>query len=212
MNGELQRIKLYKELNPNELSSEQFQKLEVQVKNHKPGKIGDEYLDFKLWCYGLPSRQETFANFIAKKLSKKEGAKILEVGCGRTARLSRFLSEKGFKITCIDPVVEITSTANIEVIKDKFDYKKFDLSKYDYVVAEEPCDATEHVVRACVEQKVPFMIVLCATPHKLISGGIHKDVFEWYEYLVNISKEAIKLRYLDWDPFTTTPLLRSNKF
>ena len=109
-------------------------------------------------------------------------------------------------------MVEITSTANIEVIKDKFDYKKFDLSKYDYVVAEEPCDATEHVVRACVEQKIPFMIVLCGTPHKLISGGIHKDVFEWYEYLVNISKEDIKLRYLDWDPFTTTPLLRSNKF
>lgn len=212
MNDELQRIKLYKKLNPNELSNQQFKKLEDQIKNPIRGKIGDEYLDFKLWCRGLLSRQETFANFIAKKLSKKEGAKILEVGCGRTARLSRFLSEKGFVMTCIDPVVEITSSANIEVIKDKFDYSKFDLSKYDYVVAEEPCDATEHVVRACVAQNVPFMMVLCGVPHKLISGNIHKTALEWYEYLVNISREGIKLRYLEWDPFSTTPLLRSNKF
>ena len=189
MLGGLQRIKLYKQLNPNELSESQFKKLEYDIKHPEEGTITDEYLDFKLWSLGLPSRQVTFARFVAKKLSKHKGAKILEVGCGRTGRLSRLLSKEGFRMTCIDPKLEVTSSANVEYIKSKFDYTKSDLSGYDYVIAQEPCDATEHIVRACVNQKIPFMIALCGAPHKLLSGEMPKDVYKWYDYLVNISSE-----------------------
>ena len=175
MIDEKQRIEWYKQLNPNELTTRQFQKIEHEMKYPKPNTISDEYLDFQLWCKGFPSRQESFANFIAKKLSKKEGTKILEVGGGRTARLSRMLSEKGFYMTCIDPNLEMKNASNIECIKEKFNYKKFDLTKYDYVIAQEPCEATEHVVRACVNQHIPFMMSLCGVPHKLISGITHKN-------------------------------------
>ena len=208
----LERIQLYKQLNPNELSSKQFLELEREIKHPKPNTISDEYADFKLWYSGLPSRQESFAKYVAKRLTKQEGAKILEVGGGRTGRLSRFLSENGFQMTCIDPKLEMTSNGNIEFIKGKFDYKEFDLSIYDYVVAQEPCEATEHVVRACINQRKPFMISLCGVPHKLISGEMPNNLNEWYNYLVNIGSEEVKLRHISLDPFFLTPLLRSNKF
>lgn len=210
MLGELQRrIQLYKQLNPNELSAKQFLDLEKEIKAPYSNLISDEYVDFRLWLMGLPSRQENFARFIVKKLPKSNSAKILEVGCGRTGRVSRILGEQGFYITGIDPKVEMLSNDKIKFIKEKFDYTKFDVSEYDFVIAQEPCDATEHVVRACINQRVPFIMSLCGVPHKLISGGMPKDEQEWYEYLINISSEEIKLRYVDLDPITTTPMLRS---
>ena len=124
--------------------------------------------------------------------------------------MSRILSEQGFCVTGIDPKVEVLSNNKVTFIKEKFDYIKFDISGYDYVIAQEPCDATEHIVRACVNSKVPFIMSLCGVPHKLISGSMPKDYKEWYEYLLSISKEELKLRYLDLDPLTVTPILKSN--
>ena len=207
-----QRLILYKEFNPNELSPVQMRDLEREVKQTRGGIDTDEYLDFMLWCRGLPSRQQTFANFIGKKLSKHPGSKVLEVGAGRTAIMSRILSEKGFKMTCIDPKIEINSGKGIEVIKGKFDYRKFDLSPYDFVVAQEPCDATEHIVRACLEQKKPFMISLCGVPHRLISGKMPKNRDEWYNNLRDIGKGELKLRYLSLDPISKTLILKTNEF
>lgn len=182
MLGVLHRIQEYRSLNPNELSAKQFLDLEKEIRNQQSNIISDEYVDFKLWLLGHPSRQETFAEFLAKKLPKDDGIKILEVGCGRTGRVSRILGEKGFCITGIDPKVEISSCANVKILKEKFDYTKFDLSEYDFVIAQEPCDATEHVVRACVKHRVPFIMSLCGVPHKLMSGSMPKDEKEWYEY------------------------------
>lgn len=212
MLDELQRIKLYKQLNPNELSPHQFSLLEHEIRRPKSTTISDEYFDFKLWCNGVPSRQENFAEFIAKKLSRRNGAKILEVGGGRTARLSRILSKKGFKMTCIDPKIEITGNNGIEIMKEYFNYKSFSVSAYDYVIAQEPCEATEHIVRACTNNHIPFMITLCGVPHKLICGKTPKDVKEWYDYLVNISDNEVKLRYISLDPILLTPILKSNQF
>lgn len=212
MLDELQRLELYKQLNPNELTPQQLQKIEHEMKSQKSQTISDEYFDFKLWYHGFPSRQENFAEFIAKKLSNKGISKILEVGCGRTARLSRILSKKGFIMTCIDTKLEVQSNAYIEYIKGQFNYKNFDLTKFDYVIAQEPCDATEHVVRACTSQHIPFMMSLCGVPHRLISGKMPKDVYEWYDYLVSISPEELKLRYVKLDPFLKTPLLKTTKF
>lgn len=205
------RMGLYEQINPNELSKKQFLKLKKEIRSPKSTTISDEYFDFILWCEGFQSRQESFAKFIAKKLSKNERAKILEVGCGRTARLSRMLNEKGFRMSCIDPRLELVS-GDIECIREKFDYKKFDLSPYDYVIAQEPCEATEHVVRACTSRNIPFMMSLCGVPHRLISGQTPNSVEEWYDYLVNIASEEIKLRYVKLNPLLSTPVLRSNKF
>ena len=212
MIGELYRLETYRKLNPNELTDQQFIKLEQEINKPRMNLISDEYVDFKLWCEGKTSRQESFAKLIERKLSQHKGAKVLEVGCGRTRRLSKILSEKGFIMTGIDPNLEIASNDSIEFIRGKFDYKKFDITRFDYVVAQEPCDATEHVVRACISKNVPFMMTLCGTPHRLISGHMPKDVYEWHDYLVSICGDKAKLRYVKLYSIGYSSLLKSNDF
>lgn len=204
---------LYKQNNPNELSPEQFRKLEKEFTTILTSStVSDEYLDFMLWMHKLPSRQELFAEFLSKKLPKDHSIQVLEVGGGRTHRLSRLLSQSGFNLTCIDPKLDLTIKSSVKLLKECFNYKTFDLSPYDYVVAQEPCDATEHIVRACVNQKIPFMISLCGVPHKLISGKMPASAYEWYDYLVNISRDEVKFRSLKLCPLTQTPILKSNQF
>ena len=147
-----------------------------------------------------------------KYLPKNSGAKILEVGCGRTAKLSRILAEKGFTMTCIDPKVDSSFLSGITSIKGKFNYHKFDLSEYDFVIAQEPCDATEHIVRACTSQDKPFIISLCGVPHKLISGEMPKNYNDWHNYLWKIAQDKTQLITISLDPFSQTPIIRSNKF
>jgi len=192
-------------LNPNELSQEQILNLEHEIKNPKPGTISDEYLDFKLWYTGLPSRQEKFAEFLANKLPSN--AKLLEVGCGTRAKLSRLLYAKGFHMTAIDPKVDYFENPNIITINASFD-KTFDVTDFDFVIAQEPCDATEHIVRACTTQNIPFIMSLCGIPHKLISGEMPKTVNDWYKYLSSLDSK-IKLRFIELDPFTVTAILKN---
>ena len=111
-------------------------------------------------------------------------------------------------MTCIDPNVELQNNT-IHCIKGKFDYTKFDLSSYDFIIAQEPCDATEHIVRACINQNKPFIMSLCGVPHKLISGKMPKDIQEWYNYLQNISCKKLKLFYVSLDPLSTTAILKN---
>jgi uncharacterized UPF0146 family protein len=170
-----QRLKDYMQKNPNELSQQQFKQLEKEINHPDLASMSDEYCDFLFWCRGLPSRQERFAAFAAQHLPKIDGLRILEVGCGRTARMSRFLSDKGFDITCIDPQLDLSYCKGFKGIRDKFHYRRFDLSDYDFVIAQEPCDATEHVIRACLNAKKPFMISLCGQEHRAISGRKFKN-------------------------------------
>ena len=203
------KFEFYKQINPHELDSNQLKELEKEILKPDKNIMSDQYLDFLLWCKGLPSRQESLANFIEKKLSKYPGAKILEVGCGRTARLSRILSKQGFNMTCIDSVVEPSLVENVTAIKGLFNHKTFDLSEYDFVIAQEPCDATEHVVLACTKQNKPFFMSLCGVPHKRLSGGMPKTYEEWYNHLLKVSDGKAKLIYLSLDPLSRTPILKS---
>ncbi|MCM1246110.1 MAG: class I SAM-dependent methyltransferase [Roseburia sp.] len=198
---EKEKFEEYRRQNPNELTDKQFAAVLDEMEHPKAGLISDEYLDFKLWCKGMPSRQEAFADFISKWLAPDRGKKILEVGAGRTARLSRLLAAKGYQMTGMDPQLEIDSSeedakTNIRRIRAAFDYQTADLTEYDYVVAQEPCEATEHIVRAATEQGIPFLMVLCGVPHSLISGEMPEDVYAWYDYLQEIAGEDVSLLYL----------------
>ena len=203
-------ITIYKNLNPNELTPKELSDLERELK--KPNRneaSSDQLIDFLLWARGLPSRQKSFAQFISKKLAKYPDAKILEVGCGRTAILSRLLAEQGFNITCLDKIVDPNLTHGIPTIKDTFDYRTFDLSDFDIVIAQEPCDATEHILRACKEQNKIFFMSLCGVPHKIIDGKMPKNYQEWYDHLLKVSDGYAKLIWLSLDPLTKTAILKS---
>lgn len=203
------KLEEYRKLNLIELTEEQFGKIERDMSESESDTISDEYLDFKLWCLGMPSRQEYFAKYLVKKLHRKKAQRILEVGCGRTFRLSKILALEGFWMTCMDPEIVLPelSMEKIVCLKTRFDLH-CDLSNFDFVVAQEPCDATEHVVRACVTQNKPFIMSLCGAPHMLMSGKKPKDVYEWYECLVNISTEGkIRLRKAQLNPLLETLIL-----
>lgn len=202
----------YKKANPNELTPLELVELEKELNKPSMGVNSDQQLDFILWCNGHQSRQELFDKYLIKYLPKRCGVKILEVGCGRTAKLSRILSEKGFIMTCIDPKVDSALLTGITSIKAKFDHRKFDLSEYDFVIAQEPCDANEHIIRACISQNKPFIVSLCGVPHKLLSGEIPRCYEDWYDYLWKIARDKTRLVYLSLDPFSKTPIIRSNQF
>ena len=112
-------------------------------------------------------------------------------------------------MTCIDSVVEPSLVENVTAIKGLFNHKTFDLSEYDFVIAQEPCDATEHVVLACTKQNKPFFMSLCGVPHKRLSGGMPKTYEEWYNHLLKVSDGKAKLIYLSLDPLSRTPILKS---
>lgn len=206
----IRNFSTYRQINPHELSTKQLNDLEKEIKHLGKDLMSDQLLDFLLWSKGLPSRQESFANFVLKKLAKTSYKKILEVGGGRTARLSRIIAKAGYEVTCIDTIIEKEfKSDNLTLIKDMFDYKTFDLSDYDFIIAQEPCDATEHVLLACKAQNKPFYMSLCGVPHKKLSGETPKSCDDWYNYLLKESEGYVKLIWLSLDPLSRTAILKS---
>ena len=58
------------------------------------------------------------------------------------------------------------------------------LSGYDAVITQEPCDAAERIIKACTGQKVPFCVILCGVPHTRLTGELDEDAYAWYAYLI----------------------------
>lgn len=97
-----EKLKLYEEKNPNQLSPQQFDLIRRDLESTKVTK-SDEYFDFILWCENMPSRQAGFLNYLKKISFLQKDDHILEVGCGTQARLSALLNEEGYNVTSIDP-------------------------------------------------------------------------------------------------------------
>ena len=80
-------------------------KVEEDIIKPRNGVVSDEYVDFMLWTKGLKTRQEYFAEYVEKFFPQETYHKLLEVGCGRTARLSELLAAKGYQMWAMDPQV-----------------------------------------------------------------------------------------------------------
>lgn len=177
--------------NPLGFEKEEFDKIERDIKHPRNGVVYDEYVEFMLWSKGLKSRQEYFSEYIEHILPLSHYPNLLEVGAGKNGRLSMLLSRKGYRMTAMDPKLKINEFElnDVKCEREAFLFGKTNVSNFDAVIAQEPCEATEHIIRACVEQKKDFVIGLCGTPHRLISGDVFEDVFEWYDYLEKIDKD-----------------------
>ena len=194
-------LERYIDQNPENLTVEQFQFIieDIFGKEDK-GTIHDETFDFFQWQYGLPGRQETFCKYIMYNYYKKyHGKNVLEVGCGRTAKLSKLLSYN-FRMTAIDPKLEIKGYTSFSYIMGCFD-KDMPIDKFELIIGLEPCDATEHIVRACIKARKEFVVALCGVPHDSIDGKKFDDVHEWYDYLVSIDKDYLELDRLNMNDF-----------
>jgi SAM-dependent methyltransferase len=147
--------------------------------------IYDEIVDFLDVIKGTPTRWESFAQYINNRFAVSDFSKVLDVGCGPMADLSLLLIEKGYDVVGIDSKVK--EIENLKTIKKLFDYKKEDVSNFDLLVGLEPCDATEHIIRSSMENKIPCVISLCCTSHDSIDGQRFSSKEEWYEYLLSIT-------------------------
>ncbi len=125
----------------------------AEYKKENPGRLTEEQFEI-----------------LEQELLPEGRLHILEVGCGSYPRLSLLLKAQGHSLTCMDPGAELVEEEGIEVRREAFDWESVDLGGYDFVVAQEPCEATEHIVRACTGQRVPFAMVLCGVPHALLCG------------------------------------------
>ncbi len=151
--------------NPFDYDAEQLCRLKQEIDHPQDGRSSDEKIDCQLQFRRYPH--------------------LLEVGCGRQARLSQLLAQQGYQMSAIDPKLQ-RIPAHVEGIVASFHHARTPISSYDAVIAQEPCDATEHIVRSCIRERKDFVISLCAEPHRLISGEQPDSVEAWYRYLVSL--------------------------
>lgn len=165
--------------------------------------IADEVYDFLIDA-GLVEqqrREDEFVSYLNKKYGMIHFGKILDVGAGRLCKLSQALTRYGNKMYAIDPNIRLNRDEargmQIFVKTEKFlcdDYAKRKkgtlVDIYDHIVGLEPCDATEHIIRQGLKYDKPFDILLCATPHKALSGEEFSSYEDWYKHLESISSEV----------------------
>ena len=155
--------------NPFDYDAEQLCRLKQEIDHPQDGRSSDEKIDCLLWQRGQKSRQESFCCYVVRNFPCRRYPHLLEVGCGRQARLSQLLAQQGYQMSAIDPKLQ-RIPAHVEGIVASFHHARTPISSYDAVIAQEPCDATEHIVRSCIRERKDFVISLCAEAHRLISG------------------------------------------
>lgn len=192
--------------NPERLTQSEIKKFYSDLDNFindKEETIADEVYDF-LVAKNLikkQSRHNQFAKYIISKYNPLSTQNTLDIGAGRLCHLSKRLARSQFTMTAMDPNIRITEDeskkANIQIVKKEFYCDDFspkgllgtDIKDYDLLIGLEPCDATEHIIRQSLKYDKPFEILLCAAPHKKLTGEMPKNYELWYKYLKSISSE-----------------------
>ncbi len=176
----------FAEQNPLDFSEHRIEFVRRDFYRQKRKTVSDEFVDYVLWAEGNPSRQEHFGIFLLPVIKARNWKSILEVGCGETALLSKWLYshlEGKVKMTAIDKCNIHCDEPEITLIQREFsDNEK--LTDYDAVIAQEPCEASELIIKNCTEQKIPFCVILCGVPHTRLTGELDKDAYSWYAYLL----------------------------
>lgn len=155
--------------------------------DHKRGTVSDEFVDYVLWTENLPARHEHFGAFLLPIIRDNAWKSVLEVGCGETALLSDYLHNAlgdTVTITAMDQCDIQCNVSGINLVMQKFTGAE-DLSGFDAVIAQEPCDAAELIIKTCTEQNIPYCVILCGVPHARSSGVLDDDVYAWYAYLLS---------------------------
>ena len=177
----------FKELNPLEFSERRMQLAENDFYRPRHGLVSDEYVEYVLWAEGTPARHEQFGEFLLPTIKANGWRSLLEVGCGEAALLSRYLYDRlcnDVSITAVDQSEITCRHPKIRLMQKTFTGAE-DLTGYDAVIALDPCEAAELIVKACTEQNVPYCVVLCGVPHRRLTGELDEDAYGWYAYLIS---------------------------
>ena len=121
--------------------AEQLCRLKQEIDHPQDGRSSDEKINCLLWQRGQKSRQESFCCYVVRNFPCRRYPHLLEVGCGRQARLSQLLAQQGYQMSAIDPKLQ-RIPAHVEGIVASFHHARTPISSYDAIIAQEPCDAT----------------------------------------------------------------------
>ncbi len=191
------------------------------IESHQTGRVVmyDEMIDFFDYINHTPHRYESFARKLSRSYPPKSYPKVLNVGCGMILELDIELIKRGYEVSSMDPKVldkeeliqlrkklkEMNLLKDIykeeidklSLYKQTFDYQVDHVSDYDLCIGLEPCEATEHIIRACLKENKDFMIGLCASAHDALDGTKFKDFRDWYKYLRLIDPERVELQEIE---------------
>ena len=161
-------------------------------------------LIYDFFAYGglLPSRHELFADFITGKHLPKDFKRVLDVGAGKHCPLSEILATRGYLVKSIDPEILLNDNSAVQkgfiIEKGLFLCDEFapdgigtNISDFDLIVAMQPCQATEHIIRQCTKYNKPFVIKLCADSHPCLSGEENATFKQWFSHLESIGETVI---------------------
>ncbi|MBR1444592.1 MAG: hypothetical protein IJ583_13795 [Firmicutes bacterium] len=181
-----EKFKRFMEENPFKFSEERIERAKKDFYEPRKGVMCDELVEFVLWANGYPARHEKFGDHLLPIIKRNEWKNVLEVGCGEVFLLSEYLFEKlegKVKFTAMDKCGFARDSKDITLIDDEFT-ENYDISGYDLIIAQEPCEAAECIIKNCTENDKPFCVILCGAPHKRLTGEIDEDVNSWYIYLM----------------------------
>ena len=170
------------------LTARQRLRLNMAASNFKSREEGvsDEVVDYQLWCEDGSSRMTRFRDFLLRVLQRYEAQNILEVGCGTKALLAQELRTRGYRVCAMDPALECENDWHT---RKAFDFGT-DLTSYDIVIAQEPCEAAELIIRACVAVDKPFWVQPCGDAHRMLSGEKPRNAMEWWRRLAIIDRRV----------------------
>ncbi len=178
-------FKQFAEQNPLRFSERRIEIARRDFYKERKKTASDEYADYVLWAEGEPSRHEHFGKYLLSFINKNGWKSVLEVGCGEETLLAQWLYQNidDVSITAMDLCEMHCDEPEIRLVRKAFDENE-DLSGFDVVVAQEPCDATESIISACTKQNVPFCVILCGVPHTRLTGELDENAYDWYAYLL----------------------------
>lgn len=172
--------------NPLRFSEKRMKLVKKDFYRKQRKTVSDEFVDFVLWAEEESARHEHFGAYLLPFIRKNQWNSILEVGCGEEPLLAEWLYhqlEGEVSITAMDICEMHCHEPHIPCIQKAFSADE-NLSGYDAVIAQEPCDAAERIIKACTGQKVPFCVILCGVPHTRLTGELDEDAYAWYAYLI----------------------------
>lgn len=200
----------YLEENPDRIGRSEIDHIITDLADHgsdeKEMQFNETY-DYLQWTRGLPGRQEMFAKYLQDKYLQYKGKKVLDVGCGKIAKVA-VINKDFFKMTAIDPKLETERLdKGVEYQKEHFS-QDTDISQYDFIYGLEPCDVTEDIIKSCLRDKKDFIVALCKFPHMRSDGIMPKNFEEWYEYLKGIDSRLVfeQISIGNYAPFIIRPL------
>lgn len=142
---------------------------------------------------------------------------ILEVGSGNFPELARRiqLEQKDGSITCYDPNSMFKCFNGIKIHQEAFD-ESTDVSKYDIIIGNMPCDATLEMIKSANKNDKDLFLNLCGCTHFNFIGWSLDNFLRrmWNDKIIDTMQSTLpsdREYFFEQPDFAPFGLLRTKK-